>query len=66
MTNVVNLRRARKQKQRSDKEKTAADNRVRFGRTKAERHSTEAQQNLEARRLDGVKLADGPKDNGQS
>ena len=34
---IVNLRRARKEKARADKERQAAENRIRFGRTKAER-----------------------------
>ena len=34
---IVNLRQARKQKQRQTKEKTAESNRQKFGRTKAER-----------------------------
>ncbi len=36
MAEIVNLRRARKKKTRAEKEARAADNRVRFGRTKAE------------------------------
>ena len=37
MAEIVNLRRARKGKARAEKDARAADNRVRFGRTKAER-----------------------------
>jgi len=37
MAEIVNLRRARKGKARVEKDARAADNRVRFGRTKAER-----------------------------
>ena len=36
---IVNLRQARKQKQRRTKEKTAESNRQKFGRTKAEREA---------------------------
>ncbi len=34
MADIVNLRKARKDKARADKEKKAAENRVAFGRTK--------------------------------
>ena len=36
---IVNLRRARKTKARAEREQQAAENRVRFGRTKAERQA---------------------------
>jgi DNA-binding TFAR19-related protein (PDSD5 family) len=39
---VVNLRQARKQKARSDKEKQAEQNRISFGRTKVEKSLTRA------------------------
>jgi hypothetical protein len=39
---VVNLRQFRKQKARSDKEKQADQNRITFGRTKAEKNLTSA------------------------
>ena len=47
MGDVVNLRQARKQRARADKDKKAAENRVRFGRTKAER-TRDAQQRSKA------------------
>ena len=56
MSNIVNLRRARKQKRRADKDQTAVENRARFGRTKAERQREDAQSELDARTLDGAKL----------
>ena len=56
MSNIVNLRRARKQKRRVDKVQTAVENRTRFGRTKAEREREDAQLELDARKLDGAKL----------
>ena len=56
MSNIVNLRRARKQKRRVDKDQTAVENRTRFGRTKAEREREDAQLELDARKLDGAKL----------
>jgi predicted RNA-binding protein with PUA-like domain len=39
---VVNLRQFRKQKARADKEKTAEQNRLSYGRTKAEKQATKA------------------------
>ncbi|GLQ57790.1 DUF4169 family protein [Devosia nitrariae] len=55
MADIVNLRRARKQKARSEKEVTAAENRVRFGRTKAEREREEAQKTLANKRIEAHK-----------
>jgi hypothetical protein len=53
---IVNLRRARKRKQRQREEAVADQNRVVFGRSKAERRLTQteramAEANLEARRI---------------
>lgn len=39
---VVNLRQARKQKARADKEQAATENRARFGRSKQEKSVTRA------------------------
>jgi hypothetical protein len=61
MAEIVNLRRARKAKARSEAEAQAAQNRVEFGRTKAERKLTEAEKALQAARLEGHRL-DGAKD----
>ncbi len=36
---IINLRMVRKQKNRQDKEKTAEDNRRKYGRSKAEREA---------------------------
>jgi hypothetical protein len=58
VTEVVNLRQARKRKARADREATAAENRVAFGRTKAERRLTEAGNDLERRRLDAHRRDD--------
>ena len=63
MGDVVNLRRARKAKARGDDAKLADANRLKFGRTKAERKLTGATQDLAERTLDGHMLAkDGRKD----
>jgi hypothetical protein len=50
---VVNLRLARKRRDREVKAATADANRVAHGRTKAEKTETLAVQRREARRLDG-------------
>ena len=55
MAEIVNLRQARKRKARLDKEAAAAENRIAFGRTKAERKASEARTELDARRLEGHK-----------
>jgi hypothetical protein len=61
---IVNLRMARKQKARQEKEKTAEQNRISFGRTKAEKELTTARNTLERKRLDEGRREtdDSPKD----
>ncbi|KQS72668.1 hypothetical protein ASG39_02655 [Rhizobium sp. Leaf371] len=49
---VVNLRQFRKQKTRSDHEKAAEQNRITFGRTKAEKTLTQTLNETAERRLD--------------
>ncbi len=56
MAEIVNLRRARKGKARAEKEARAAGNRVRFGRTKAEKRQSEAERTHTGKSLDGKKL----------
>jgi Domain of unknown function (DUF4169) len=58
MAEIINLRRARKSKQREADAKTADENRVKFGRSKTEKEHTAANQTLEARKLDGLKRTD--------
>lgn len=58
MAEIVNLRRARKQKARAAAETEAAANRLTHGRTKAERKLTEAEQKAADRKLDGHKRGD--------
>ena len=58
MSEIVNLRRVRKQKERRREGAAAEQNRVLFGRSKAERRLIEreramAEANLEARRIAG-------------
>lgn len=55
MTEIVNLRQARKAKARSDKETQAAENRAAFGQTKAEKHITAAETARRDGELDGAK-----------
>ncbi|MET3891465.1 regulator of protease activity HflC (stomatin/prohibitin superfamily) [Bosea sp. OAE506] len=57
MAEIVNLRRARKQRARQEAEQQAQQNRIAFGRTKAERSLTEAERDKAARTLDGHRLA---------
>ena len=56
MVEIVNLRRARKGKARVEKDARAADNRVRFGRTKAEKRQSEAERRRMEQKLDGKKI----------
>ncbi len=53
---VVNLRQFRKQKARSDKEKQAEQNRLTFGRTKAEKTLTRALNDKAEKTLDQGRL----------
>jgi hypothetical protein len=63
MAEIVNLRRARKAKSRADAEQKAAENRTRFGRSKAERESAKANTVLDTRRLDAHRRrSDEPED----
>ena len=56
MAEIVNLRRARKGKARVEKDARAANNRVRFGRTKAEKRQSEAERRRMEQKLDGKKI----------
>lgn len=55
---IVNLRHARKQKARAVKSNTAAENRARYGRSKADKRRDAAEAELAARRLDQLKQDD--------
>ena len=54
---IINLRMARKQRAKANREAVAAQNRRKFGRTKTERRLAEAEAQLAERRLDGARLA---------
>ena len=56
MAEIVNLRQARKHRQRAEKEQQAAANRAKFGRTKAEKQRIDAEASLDRQRLDRLKL----------
>lgn len=56
MGNVVNLNKARKRRARALAEQQAAENRVRFGRTKAEKQRDAAAAEAAQRKLDRLKL----------
>jgi hypothetical protein len=56
MAEIINLRRARKEKQRRDKESEADANRRRFGRTKTQKAADEDAAARCERTLDGKRL----------
>jgi Domain of unknown function (DUF4169) len=58
MGDIVNLRRVRKNKVREDANAVADANRLKFGRSKAERELTEATKALSERSLDAHKRED--------
>ena len=58
MGEIVNLKLHRKRKDRAAKEEIAAENRVQFGRTKAEKELTEAQNEKAAKDLEQHKRED--------
>lgn len=60
MAELINLRQARKRRDRAVAERKAEANRLAFGRSKAERRVTEAERDRAARDLDGHRLSDEP------
>lgn len=56
MSDVINLNKMRKQRKKSAEEKQAHENRIRFGRTKAEKSLTQGENKLLAKRLEIKKL----------
>ena len=60
MGTIVNLRQHRKRKARSDKAKAAAQNRLTFGRTKAEKRATEMERSAENAVHEGHRLRNHP------
>ena len=60
MADIINLRSARKQKARADKDAQAQQNRVLFGRTKAEKLKQAAEKAQAERHIDGHRKDDPP------
>ena len=60
MADIINLRRARKDKARIEGEERAAANRREHGRPRVLRDITEAERRLADRRLDGHRLGEAP------
>jgi hypothetical protein len=58
MGEIVNLRRARKVRERREADAQATANRAAFGRTRAEKDVEEARRDLDARRLEGHRLTE--------
>lgn len=58
MAEILNLNQARKAKAKSDAKAKAAENRVRFGRTKADKAQDAARADRLQRDLDGAKRED--------
>lgn len=55
MAEIINLRNVRKQKARAEKETQASENRVLFGRTKAEKLKDAAEKAKAEKHIDGHK-----------
>jgi hypothetical protein len=62
MSKVVNLNKVRKLKARETAEKQAAENRVKFGRTKAQKQLDVAEAAIAKARLDALKRENIPQD----
>lgn len=66
---IINFRKARKARDRAEKETRAAENRVKFGRTKAERKKAKAESEIVHLRLEAHRRAgdgDAEEDGGPS
>ena len=63
MADIINLNKKRKAKIRSEKEKTATENRIKFGRTKKEKQLDKKDIKRNERQLDGHKLEKKEDDN---
>ncbi|HEY0915178.1 MAG TPA: DUF4169 family protein [Solimonas sp.] len=55
MADIINLNKARKRKARADAEQQAAENRVRFGRTREQKEQEAAAEEEARRRMDGLR-----------
>ncbi|WP_131781564.1 DUF4169 family protein [Legionella gresilensis] len=61
MVNIINLNKKRKAKVRLEKEKKAAENRIKFGRTKKEKRIEKQDIKRDERYLDNRKLEEKEK-----
>jgi hypothetical protein len=64
MAEIVNLKRARKDKARAERENQAAANRRRFGRTKPEKAADAQSTEREGKAFEGKKLEEDPASSG--
>lgn len=55
MADIINLNKARKRKARADAERQAAENRVRFGRTRGQKEQDAVAEEEARRRMDGLR-----------
>lgn len=62
MGDLVNLNKARKARAKSEAEKMAADNRLKFGMTKAEKKKRADEKTRLARHIDGHRLTPDDQD----
>jgi Domain of unknown function (DUF4169) len=62
-SNIINLNKARKARERADDKKRAEENRVRFGRTKLEKETATRNEDARHRELDGTQLTSRLDDN---
>ena len=62
MADVINLRRARRDKARREHEHEAAANRLRFGRTKVQKNADQDAKSRSRRALDDKRLEPGKSD----
>ena len=58
MADIVNLNRARKKKRAAEKEKTAEENRAKFGQANSEKKKEKAEKELRRSKLDAHKIED--------
>jgi hypothetical protein len=63
---IVNLNRFRKARQRNEDQKLAAENRIRFGRTRGEKAAERQTDDKRKRELDGKILPDGDQTPGET
>ncbi|HEY6870456.1 MAG TPA: DUF4169 family protein [Novosphingobium sp.] len=64
MVEIINLRLARKARQRREAAATAAENRARFGQTRSERQREKAERQALARTVDGARRDPTPPPSG--